>query len=392
MPSLLSSSPVLTSLLISAMPLAVALALGLGTLQPVQGPPPPEPPLLLPAASLFVHSAEGWVLPGHSGLGPHPLAIPARAISERVTCFEASEGRLAFRIHAGRREDGSPHTIDAIVLDALQHSADHEILVVEGVPWLLGPGTTPARIERASPDGGEPEDVREKLLRQDLECVQGGLIEIHPPEDPNAPVDSMILIGGEEPFGQQGWNIGYSYRQPRSEGGGWFEGYSSVLPSTPRQATSLPVPAELLRIQLTDEARIDRLFYATVTLPQEHHFRRLDLAHARLGSGVRGDTYQRGGQGPQLFRVEFAEDDKRSIDKSILMTRVAEGDGLTQELEENDLLEISFDSPPAAAEGKTWTLLVRVIYPDEPEDKQDKTRDKSGDKSRDGSDNEKSGG
>ena len=48
------------------------------------------------------------------------------------------------------------------------------------------------------------------------------------------------------------------------------------------------------------------------------------------------------------------------------MTRISDADNLTQELAENDALDLGYKAPPEAPEGKTWTLLVHVVYPDAP--------------------------
>jgi len=266
----------------------------------------------------------------HSGADLFVLPLVSR--SDRVARAAPTRRGVGLRLFGG---GAGLSGLERITLAAIRHPADSRVLIVDGIPVLVGPPTLPPYVLAEHGDLAF-------LARHDGETVTGGRLTIALPEAGGA---VLFLIAGEVDDGRGSWQITAGDAR-------------HSLPARPRRALALQVTHPRvegeLELQL-GEAPVDQAFFAALHPSPRAAWVPLALREARIGDGRLVGPRRRGGRGPDRPLVEPAER-LRALDVG------AHGSlpELARELAPSALLELFFEAPARLPEGETWTLLCEV--------------------------------
>lgn len=311
---------------------AVPPALGKPTYSVVvrAGEPPRSP-------VLYVRTHDDWA-PLRSGVVDREI-VPLNSRSERVPCATAERDGVGFRLWAG---EDAIDALDRIEVIAVQHALDERVLAADGERHVVGPPTLP-RAAHLRPRVGTsetPRDVLPEIARQDDVSTPAGSVldlefaEVRPGEGSTAESTLVrVLAEGVREHEEPPRIPGAARRIDRV----WSGRSNAVLGS-----------ASVL-------APIDQAFRASARRIEASDGVPLRLSSAVTTSAQVADWAPWRGSGTSWPRLAAPSRDTTSATDA-LRSR----DDLRVSTEANGLVEVWFETPPAAPEGRAWTFLVSV--------------------------------
>lgn len=283
---------------------------------------PPQSPVL------YVATQDGWA-PLRSGVVDREV-VPLNSHSERIPCAAVTAKGVGLRLWAGEE---SIDALDRIEVVAVPHALEERVLEAESGRFVVGPPTLPrsARPHRAGPNS----DVLPDVARQDGAVYAGAIVlDTVFPFDPQSTGSVLIRVLGE---GVR------EFEQPKSVNiEGRIDRVWSGRSAAVFGSASIRAP-------------IDQVFRASTRYLEASDGVPLELRSATLGSATVASWSQWRGAGPLWPQLVAAAGAPEPISESLRAR-----DDLRVSSAANGLVEVWFDAPPSAPEGRTWTFLVSV--------------------------------
>lgn len=297
------------------------------------------PPALTSSATLAVHarSEAGWAFVAELAPGGGAL-LPLLSRSERVVRLARGGDGAAVLLAA---TDGRALHVERVRARLLDHPADHQVLLLDGDPVLVGPPTLPHRAVAFDAGATEPRDALPWLARQDGNVLRSARIVLEAPAE-RADLDWM-LIGAELPGGTPAGRLGI----------GGAPGVE--LPSGTRAALRVPGSSRL-ELELQDSA-LDQAFLARWAQPDPSAWRESAPSGARLRvlEGIEARPWREEGPARPEVRVGAARAERPD---PAALREGGPGIGLPP----GAALELVFADPARGGPRETQTLWIEVSW------------------------------
>jgi len=285
---------------------------------------------------VYVHTQEGWA-PLRSGVVDREI-VPLNTRSERIPCASIERDGVGFRLWAG---EDAIEALDRIEVLAVQHALDERLLEGDGERFVVGAPTLPSstRPRVPAPNPVTERDALPEVARQDGVFVPGrGGLDIEFSEGPLP----------------KGIPKGSTLVRVLAEGVRELEEHQGLVAADRVDRTWSGRSAAVFGSRSISGA-IDQVFRASTRRIESGDGVPLRLGSATLGKANVASWSSWRGSGPLWPRLAASTSATEPIADPLRAN-----DDLRVSSATNGLVEVWFDAPPSAPEGRTWTFLVSV--------------------------------
>ncbi len=288
-----------------------------------EGEPPRSP-------VLYVATHDGWA-PLRSGVVDREI-VPLNSRSERIPCAAVTPNGVGLRLWAG---EDPIEALDRIEFVAVQHALEERVLEVDQFRFIVGAPELPrsARPMNREQDVPSTRDRLAEVARLDG-VVETRFLEFYFGDGPIPKGATRVVVLGE----------GVRELEPSVE-----------LTGSPR-VDRIWSGRSVAVLGFTNAfAPIDQVFAASTRRIETADCIPLRLATANLGRAAATRWSPWRGAGPLWPELATSKDAPTDVAAPLRAQ-----DDLRVSSEAGGLIEVWFDAPAHAPEGRTWTLLVSV--------------------------------